>query len=168
MIERLAKTSLVAALALFMGIVVWNNIVDYGSNFEFVKHVLSMDTTFPENKLRGRALTSPAIHHAFYAGIIAWEALTTLLLAYASIRLAAARSQPAAFIAAKPIAILALTSNLLLWFLAFITVGGEWFVMWQSSVWNGQSAAFRMFTCVGIVLLFLKTPESDPTPPSAS
>ncbi len=168
MIERLAKTSLVAALALFMGIVVWNNIVDYGSNFEFVKHVLSMDTTFPENKLRGRALTSPAIHHTFYAGIIAWEALTTVLLAYAAFRLGLARNQPAAFTSAKPLAILALTSNLLLWFLAFITVGGEWFVMWQSSVWNGQSAAFRMFTCVGIILLFLKTPESSPAPPTDS
>jgi len=168
MIERLSKTALVAALTLFMGIVVWNNIVDYGSNFEFVKHVLSMDTTFPENKLRGRALTSPAIHHTFYAGIIAWEALNTLALAFASLRLARSLSHPAAFAAAKPIAVAALTANLLLWFLAFITIGGEWFVMWQSSIWNGQSAAFRMFACVGIMLLFLKTPESDlPNPRTA-
>jgi predicted small integral membrane protein len=38
---------------------------------------------------------------------------------------------------------------------AFLSVGGEWFLMWQSKNWNGQDAAFRMFTVVGIVLLFL-------------
>jgi len=27
--------------------------------------------------------------------------------------------------------------------------------MWQSKNWNGQDAAFRMFTVIGIVLLFL-------------
>jgi len=29
------------------------------------------------------------------------------------------------------------------------------FLMWQSKTWNGQEAAFRMFTIVGIVLIFL-------------
>jgi hypothetical protein len=27
--------------------------------------------------------------------------------------------------------------------------------MWQSKIWNGQDAAFRMFACIGIVLIFL-------------
>ena len=78
MIERISKVALLAAVALFMALVTLNNVIDYGSNFAFVKHVLSMDTTFPENQLRWRALTSPAVHHVFYAGIIAWEATTTL------------------------------------------------------------------------------------------
>jgi predicted small integral membrane protein len=47
-----------------------------------------------------------------------------------------------------------------------LTVGAEWFVMWQSQVWNGQMAATRMFTCVGLVLLILKTPDTDPVQPS--
>ena len=42
-----------------------------------------------------------------------------------------------------------------MWLVAFLTVGGEWFLMWQSKSWNGQEAAFRMFTIVGIVLLLL-------------
>jgi predicted small integral membrane protein len=36
-----------------------------------------------------------------------------------------------------------------------MTVGGEWFLMWQSKVWNGQEAAFRLFTFMGLSLLFL-------------
>ncbi len=44
--------------------------------------------------------------------------------------------------------------------------GAEWFLMWQSQVWNGQTAATRMFTCVGLVLLIVKTQDVDPEKPS--
>ena len=162
MLERISKIALVASVALFLGIVALNNVIDYGSNFDFVKHVLSMDTTFPDNTLKWRAITSPAVHHAFYVTIIAWEATTFLGLVLGAWKLWQSRATAAAFNAAKPLAVGALTLNLALWFFAFLTVGGEWFVMWQSQIWNGQAAAFRMFACVGIVLLFLKTPDSDP------
>jgi predicted small integral membrane protein len=42
---------------------------------------------------------------------------------------------------------------------AFISVGGEWFLMWQSKTWNGQDAAFRMFVVLGIILVYLSLPE---------
>jgi predicted small integral membrane protein len=42
-----------------------------------------------------------------------------------------------------------------MWLVAFLSVGGEWFLMWQSKSWNGQEAAFRMFIVVGIVLIVL-------------
>ncbi len=160
--ERLVKIALVAAIALYLGIVVLNNLTDYGSNFEFVRHVLSMDTTFPDNRLKWRALTSPVIHHVFYATIILWESASTVALAVGAWKLWHKRQAPAAeFNAAKSFAVGALGFNLLLWFVAFLCVGGEWFVMWQSQIWNGQSAAFRMFACIGIVLLFLRTPDTD-------
>ena len=38
---------MVASLVLFTFIVTLDNIIDYGANFTFVRHVLSMDTTFP-------------------------------------------------------------------------------------------------------------------------
>ncbi len=58
MIEaRLAKITMVASLAAFALLAAYNNIVDYDSNFEFVRHVLSMDTTFPGNALKHRAVT---------------------------------------------------------------------------------------------------------------
>jgi predicted small integral membrane protein len=43
------------------------------------------------------------------------------------------------------VAIAGLTLGLLLWLVAFIAVGGEWFLMWQSAEWNGEEAAFRIF-----------------------
>ena len=56
LITRLAKAALIAALAAYALIVAYDNIVDYDSNYEFVKHVLSMDTTFAGNALRHRAI----------------------------------------------------------------------------------------------------------------
>lgn len=162
MLERLSKVALVAAVSLFLTIVAYNNLIDYGSNFEFVRHVLSMDSTFSGNQLKGRALTQPWIHHIFYAGIIAWEWMGAISIAVGAWILWRAREASSAdFARAKSVAVAALTGNMLLWFTAFITVGGEWFVMWQSQVWNGQTAAFRMFACIGIILLFLKTPDSE-------
>jgi predicted small integral membrane protein len=52
-----------------------------------------------------------------------------------------------------------------MWFVAFLSIGGEWFLMWQSKNWNGQDdAAFRMFTVVGIVLLLVALPEREGQP----
>jgi predicted small integral membrane protein len=48
-----------------------------------------------------------------------------------------------------------------MWLAAFLSVGGEWFLTWQSTVWNGQPAAFRMFTVIGIVLILLAQPDED-------
>ena len=56
---RLVKTAMVALTALFALLVAYNNLADYKSNYEFVRHTLSMDTTFPDNALKGRAITSP-------------------------------------------------------------------------------------------------------------
>jgi len=162
MILRAAKVVLVFALAFYYTIVVYNNLADYDSNFQFVRHVLMMDSTFPGNRAMWRALNSPAWHTAFYVGIIAWESIVMLLCWWGGVRLVRSVSAPAAvFNQAKRIAAGALTLALLMWLVAFLTIGGEWFLMWQSRAWNGQETAFRMFTVVGIVLLLLAQPESE-------
>src|SRR6202047_2809298 len=68
----------------------------------------------------------------------------------------------APFAAARNVAMIALATSLLMWLVAFLDVGGEWFLMWQSQIWNGQEAAFRMFTVVGVV--FLIVVQREPTP----
>jgi predicted small integral membrane protein len=51
---RLAKVAVIAALAAFALIVAYDNVFDYNSNYQFVRHVLSMDTIFPDSVLRSR------------------------------------------------------------------------------------------------------------------
>jgi predicted small integral membrane protein len=162
MILRAAKASLVFGVAVFYTILVFNNLSDYDSNYQFVRHVLMMASTFPGNHGMWRALNSPAWHTAFYLAIIAWESLTMVLCWWGTARLAKALSGTTAeFRKAATVAIAALTSSLLMWLIAFLSVGGEWFLMWQSKTWNGQEAAFRMFTVVGIILLLVAQREEN-------
>ena len=160
---RMTKLLLVFAVAIFYSLLVLNNTADYNSNpFQFVRHVMMMDSTFPGNRGMWRALNQPAWHTAFYVSIIVWETLTTLLCWWGGLRLAGRlRGTAAAFNQAKNVSIVALTLALLMWLVAFLGVGGEWFLMWQSKMWNGQDAAFRMFTVIGIVLIWLTQPEGD-------
>ena len=159
---RVSKAVLVFAIALFYTILVLNNITDYGSNYEFVRHVLMMDSTFPGNHVMWRAVNSPPVHTVFYISIIAWESVTMLLCWWAGVRLLKSyRADRAQYAAALDVAVIALTSSLLMWLVAFLDVGGEWFLMWQSKMWNGQEEAFRMFTIVGVV--FLVVVQREPT-----
>ena len=165
MITRAAKMLLVAGIALYYSLVVFNNTTDFDSNYQFVRHVIMMDTTFPGNNGMWRAISAPWFHLAFYLSIIAWEFITCILLWWGVVKLGLSLRQPsAAFNAAKRIPILALTLSLLMWLVAFLAVGGEWFLMWQSHMWNGQEAAFRMFAVVGIVMLILLQPEAEGQP----
>ena len=162
---RIAKIALMFAVAFFYFLIVLNNVTDYDSDYQFVRHVLMMDTTFPGNHLMWRAINSPAIHTAFYLCIIAWEALSMILCLAGGVKLAGAlRTTATSFNTAKRVAIVALTVSLLQWLVAFLIVGGEWFVMWQSRTWNGQDAAIRMFIVIGIGLLFLAQPDAEEQP----
>ena len=153
---RLSKIIVTALSAVFLLVVVFNNTTDPNSNYQFVRHVLSMDTTFPGNAGMYRAIQTPLLHKAFYASIIGWEALCCLVIGAGVLRLWKARGAPLAeWKKAKGLASLGLTAGLIQWYFAFMTVGGEWFLMWHSRIWNGQDAAFRMFTFMGITLIFL-------------
>jgi len=161
MMVRLSKCALMLGVALFFSLVVFNNTTDYDSNYQFVRHVLMMDTTFPGNHGMWRALQQPRIHTLFYLSIICWEILICLLSWWGAVRLVCAVGNGASFHQAKSTAVAALTLGCLLWFVAFISVGGEWFLMWQSKTWNGQDAAFRMFVVLGVILIYLVMPETE-------
>jgi predicted small integral membrane protein len=160
--NRIAKAIMVASLALFALLVAFDNLTDYETNYAFVRHVLSMDTTFPGNALLYRRITSPALWQAGYGLIITGEGLTGAALAVATISLARhLRSDAARFNRAKRFTIIGAAIGFLVWFLGFMVVGGEWFSMWQSPMWNGQEAAFRFYISILAVLIFVSQPDGD-------
>lgn len=163
-VMRLAKAAIVAALAAFALIVAYNNIVDYDSNYQFVRHVLSMDTIFPDSALRSRAIDSETVWRVAYALIIATEAMTGVLLALgAAVLLVRLRAPAKTFNRAKLAAVAGLTLGFCLWFFGFIVVGGEYFAMWQSNTWNGVEGAFRFVTMILGGLIFLSLPDGELT-----
>ena len=110
-----------------------------------------------------RAVNSLLVHTVFYIGIIGWESVTMVLCWWAGVRLLKSyRADRAQFAATLNFAVIALTTSLLMWLVAFLDVGGEWFLMWQSKMWNGQEEAFRMFTIVGVMFLVVLQPEATP------
>jgi len=162
MTVRLAKISMSLSLAAFALAVTLNNLVDYGTNFLFVRHVLSMDTTFPGNALIGRAITNPVVWSASYWQIIAAEGITGCLLLLGTISLWRARhAEASVFNHSKKFVIIGCTLGFLLWFTGFMVIGGEWFAMWQSKMWNGQDSAFKFYMAILGVLIFINQPDQD-------
>lgn len=159
MIVRYSKITLVWSIALFATLVVFNNLDDYCSNYQFVSHVLKMDTTFPSNNGSWRAIDSPLIFHGVYIAIILTEAAVAILCWLGGWQLLRSVHDANQFARSKGIAIIGLILGILLWFVGFIAIGGEWFLMWQSKIWNGQQAAFRISMVIGMVLLYLNLPE---------
>src|SRR3954463_4770126 len=88
-VGRAGKVTLVAAVALFFTCVAFGNITDYDSNWQFVQHVLSMDTTFPSSKLHWRAVTDINLQPAAYWLIIGTQAVTAALLWLGTLSLSA-------------------------------------------------------------------------------
>lgn len=159
---RLSKIVMSLCLAAFAFLVAFGNITDYGSNFAFVQHVLSMDTTFPGNALMYRSITNPTLWTIGYWLIIVGEGLTCVLFLIAAFKLWQARNGSGKeFNDAKGFVVIGATMGFLVWFLGFMVIGGEWFAMWQSSTWNGQEAAFKFYMTMLAVLIFVNQPDHD-------
>jgi predicted small integral membrane protein len=161
MVVRTSKILMVLSVALFSTFVVFNNIVDYGTNFAFVQHVLQMDTVFSQDQAEWRNISSPIMLHLSYVLIILWEALIATLCWVGAFQLWRSINDINAFNKTKDLAVAGLTAGILLWFTGFIAIGGEWFLMWQSDDWDGQETASRFVMILGIMLIYLNTPDRD-------
>lgn len=162
LVTRVSKIIFVAAIALYATLVAFGNVTDYGSNFVFMQHVLSMDTIFPDATIFYRAIDNPALHHAAYMLVIAAEIATALVCWIGAGKMFAARNAAAlTFNRSKAWAVAGLTLGFLVWQVGFMTIGGEWFGMWMSSSWNSLQSAFRVFITIVGVLIFVVMPDAD-------
>jgi len=101
MITRTAKLLLLVGIGLFYSLVVFNNVTDFDSNYEFVHHVLAMDSTFREPWHVAR-IPSPAVHLRFTSASFRGKIATTILLWWGVVLLFRALLLPAkAFNAAR-------------------------------------------------------------------
>lgn len=142
---RLLQSLTVFLAGLFGLFVFMGNLMDYNSNYQFVQHVLSMDTTFEGNALMWRSINSPVIWTIAYIGIIAAEGVFAALGIIGGILLFARRNAGAAvYDKTRGWGYAAYGLGLVIWFFGFIVVGSEWFAMWQSQIWNGKDTAMPL------------------------
>jgi len=156
---RFLQIFIVGCLALYTTFIFAGNLMDYNSNYEFVKHVFAMDTTFPNNDLKWRAITNGTMVDLAYWSIIAAEGMVALLGWIATIKMSRRFKKSAElFNGAKTIGFYAFMLAIAIWFIGFLCVGSEWFAMWQSSEWNGKQTAMDIVQIVGIFLLVFMVP----------
>lgn len=158
---RTAAIILVSLLAVHISLVVFNNLLDYDSNFRFVQAVLSMEDVFSTSQT-WRAFTSPWMHHLAYWLIIATEFSITLMLWIGAVAMFRKRNSTTRdFSDGSRWALRGLLLGMVLWFGFFIAAGGEWFLMWQSEKWNAQPTAFYLFLSYLAVLIVQLLPENE-------
>jgi predicted small integral membrane protein len=158
---RFAKTALVAGAGLLFVLVGVNNLIDYGTNFDVVKHILAMDM-IPSGPFAGRAIAVSGLHHLFYIGIICIELAGGVATLTGAVRLWRMRNVGVSeFNRHKTLALCGLASMFGLYFIGFATIGGEWFQMWRAGSYNMQEPAFRFIGSIGLIMIFLNQPEED-------
>ena len=163
-----AAAVVVAINGLYMLLVAIGNIFDYQTNFDFVNHVLRMDTTnFGQGEgvnldpdVMWRAITNETVITIAYIGVIIWESIAALILMYATF-LWIKSSKTKIYFAARKFSTIGLLMIVVLFMGGFITIGGEWFQMWRSVEWNGLEPAFRnsVLAIFGLVLVHLPSPQ---------
>ncbi|MFD5540951.1 DUF2165 domain-containing protein [Streptomyces sp. NPDC127079] len=147
----LAAAVLTGTVALYIALVAFGNITDFGTNQAFVQHVLAMDTTFKDDDLMWRAITDKGLENTAYVAIIVWETLAALVLIAGTV-LWFRRDDGRA----RRVSTYGLLMLVLLFGAGFIGIGGEWFSMWQSKTWNGLDAATRVLVLTGLALVVVQ------------
>jgi predicted small integral membrane protein len=165
-VERLGSlpgvaTIFTAVMALYMTLVAFGNITDFGTNQQFVQHVLEMDTTFNDDDVMWRAVENDALQNFGYVGVIVWETLAALVLWYGAWQMFLRLRGGGDWTRARRLASAGLLMVVLLFGLGFITIGGEWFSMWQSSEWNGLEPALQNVILAAFALVFVHLPSRD-------
>ena len=169
--QRLGTLPVVAAIlvalnGLYILLVAFGNITDFGTNQAFVRHVLAMDTTNfgapPGTELdpdvMWRAITNTTVQNIAYIGLIVWESATALVLIAAVVFWV--RERGAGYRVARSLSTIGLLMLLLLFMGGFIAIGGEWFQMWKSTAWNGLDPAFRNSVLALTALVIIHLPSS--------
>lgn len=153
---RLSKAVLTLTVGALAALVVLGNVTDFGVNFNFVQHVLRMDSILPDSAIRARAIQSPRAHRLAYFGIIGVELLVALFcLGGGLVLLVNWKASGEVFQQAKRLGIVGLVLGLLNWFFGFQVVAAEWFGMWQSKEWNALPDASRLTSYLVGVLVFV-------------
>ncbi|WP_233201241.1 DUF2165 family protein [Chromobacterium alticapitis] len=153
-IQYLCKAVLAMSIGAFGLLVASGNIIDYDSNWQFVRHVLAMDALEPwfnGAALQSRAVSDPSWQRLGYGAIIAGEMACGLLCAAGGLLMLKAAAGRGGLAWGKSLFTLGALLAVLVWYFGFAVMGGEYFAMWASK-WNGQMKAYAF---VGFILLSL-------------
>ncbi|MGB7976473.1 MAG: DUF2165 domain-containing protein [Roseiarcus sp.] len=158
--ERALKILMTGGLAVLCALIAIGNFSYPDLNERFVQHVLSMDTI--EGPIAVHGVRSPLVWEIGFWSIVTGETLTAAFFVWGTVELSRARLCKArVFHEAKRFVYAGAGCAFLIWFVGFSAVGGEWFAMWQSHIWNGTPDAFRIFASILLISIFIAQPDCE-------
>lgn len=153
---KIIKALMVAAMALFLSMTTVDNLTMPDVGLGAVSTAMTMETTFKHPAAMWRAVPAKAPAVAVFAGIVLFETIAAVMCWIGALRMWRARADAKTFKDASAIANLGLALTALLYFGAFLVVGTEWFLMWQSQQLGvALEVAFRMFAAAVLIMLYV-------------
>lgn len=156
---RTLKTLLVAGMALVLTLAVLGNVTMPHTGYAAVSTAMGMQTTYRNPHAMWRAIQDPVLIWAAFGLIVLSEATSAVFSWIAAARLWRARGQKEQFSAAKSTAYLGLGVAACLYFIIFLVIAQEYFLMWQSTKLNVLQDAFRLFASAILIALWLGTDD---------
>lgn len=163
MASRLLKIALLVSVAIFLTVSALDNVTTPGAGYRVIKSVVSMEAAQQNPGAMWRAVASPAVVAFMFGLTVLAEALAACLCWLGAARLwGARRAGAAAFQRAKRYGLLGCGLSALLYHMAFLTIGGEWFRLWHSATTARlDQHAFYAFAASLLVMMFLNTQDGD-------
>lgn len=159
-VQQLTKAAIAFAVGFFCLLVGYDNIVDFNTNYQFVDAVLSMDQMEPffsgSKDIEARAITSTNVHLVAYWIIIVGELVTGSICIIGALIMAGSLNKPR-FVQGQVTYLVGATFAILLWYLGFGVIGGEYFSMWANKM-NGQMKAYTFATFILITAIYIAMP----------
>jgi len=159
-VQQLTKAAVAFSVGFFCLLVGYDNIVDFNTNYEFVNAVLSMDQMEPffsgNQVMLARAITNPEIHLVAYWLIISGELITGAVCMIGALTMLFSINK-SRFVKGQVIYLVGATFAILLWYLGFAVIGGEYFSMWANKM-NGQSKAYTFATFILLTAIYIALP----------
>ena len=125
------------------------------SNWPFVQGVLSGDGVPADSGFEWRFIDATWFQAAGYIMIITMETLTGILMLIGGILGLRRSGSTHRWGLAQKWTFAGGTVGLLVFFFGFITVGGNWFIMYLNSKWNGLAPAFQNSVMTALTLIFV-------------
>lgn len=158
-IARIASAVVVLIAAAYFLVVAFDNITNptnpNGSNWPFIQNVLSGNGTPADNGFEWRFVDAQWFHVVAYIGVIAGEALAGVLMAIGGVVGLMRSATNAAWEPGQRWTLAGGVVGLLVFFFGFIVVGGNWFIMYENSQWNGLEPAFQNTVTTFLAMLMV-------------
>jgi len=156
---RIIKILLVAGMALMLTLASFGNITMSDGGYGAVQGALGMQTTYLHPHGMWRAIENPVLIWMAFGTIVFCEISAAILCWIGAFKMWQGRASQEQFQAAKARACLGLGVAACLYFIGFLVIAQEYFLMWQSTKLNVLPDAFRIFASAVLIALWLNTDD---------